>query len=233
MSFKKIALSVVCTLMMAMVISTVTASAEETNNNINNYSEYITMSPASPAEQAVSVCTTSYVPTVEEQYVQVIQPETCLPVVTAAPVKEEIEGVEYGSDSSDEESYTKAELRLMSSIIYCEAGGESYAGKLAVGIVVMNRVSSSSFPDTIHGVIYQRRQFSPVRNGALRRALANYDAGKFTSKQEKASIKAAKAALTGAKAVQHKGKKKSISKYKFFSRYIPRAKYKIGGHMFK
>lgn len=55
----------------------------------------------------------------------------------------------------------------MASIINCEAGSEPYQGKVAVGIVVMNRVSSKSFPNSIKGVIYQKGQFSPVRNGSL------------------------------------------------------------------
>ena len=67
--------------------------------------------------------------------------------------------------TSSKKSYKKSDLRLMASIINCEAGGESYQGKLAVGIVVMNRVSSKAFPNTIRKVIYQRGQFSPVRNG--------------------------------------------------------------------
>ena len=47
----------------------------------------------------------------------------------------------------------------MSSIIYSEAGDQSYAGKKAVGIVIANRVSSRSYPNTLSGVIYQPGQF--------------------------------------------------------------------------
>jgi len=54
---------------------------------------------------------------------------------------------------------------LLAAIIECEAGGEIYEGKLAVGSVVMNRVASSSFPNTVVGVIYQSGQFSPVASG--------------------------------------------------------------------
>lgn len=63
--------------------------------------------------------------------------------------------------------YTEADLKLMAAIIQAEAGGESYAGKLAVGTVVMNRVMSSKFPNTLSGVIYQTNQFQPVRDGHL------------------------------------------------------------------
>ncbi len=49
----------------------------------------------------------------------------------------------------------------------CEAWGEPYDGKLAVGSVIMNRVRSSYFPNTVSGVIYQGGQFSPVASGRL------------------------------------------------------------------
>ena len=61
---------------------------------------------------------------------------------------------------------------LLASIIYCEAGGEPYEGKLAVGAVVINRVLSSRYPNTISGVIYQPYQFSPVGSGRFALALA-------------------------------------------------------------
>ena len=131
-------------------------------------------------------------------------------------------------------SYTKAELRLMSSIIFCEANIEPYAGKLAVGIVVMNRVASKDFANSVKGVIYERGQFSPVRNGALKRALARYDAGKFTSKNEKQCIKAAKLALEGKKTVTLSGVKRiNMKSYHFFSVYLRGARLKIKGHRFK
>ena len=61
---------------------------------------------------------------------------------------------------------------LLANLIYCEAGGEPYAGQLAVGAVVINRVLSSVDPDTVTGVIYQQSQFSPVASGRLALALA-------------------------------------------------------------
>ena len=48
---------------------------------------------------------------------------------------------------------------LLANLIYCEAGGESYSGQVAVGSVVINRVLSSVYPDTVTGVIYQSGQF--------------------------------------------------------------------------
>lgn len=58
-----------------------------------------------------------------------------------------------------------SDVAMLAALIQCEAGGESYEGKLAVGSVVMNRVDSSYFPDTVVGVIYQSGQFSPVASG--------------------------------------------------------------------
>lgn len=135
-----------------------------------------------------------------------------------------------------EKSYTASELRYMTSIIYCEARGESYAGKKAVGIVVMNRVRSKKFPDSVKGVIYQRGQFSPVRNGALNSALRLYDKQKKNGKFKgtmKSCMKAAKAALKGSTTVKVSGRNKQMKKYLFFSRYIPNAKYSLGAHQFK
>lgn len=130
-------------------------------------------------------------------------------------------------------AYNKADLRLLSSIIYCEARGESYAGKLAVGIVVMNRKRSSQFPNTVKGVIYQKRQFQPTRNEALKKALARYDAGKFKSSAEKQCIKAAKEALDGTKKVVYKSKTINLKSYYFFSRYLKGCRVRIGHHQFK
>lgn len=70
-------------------------------------------------------------------------------------------------------SYAGGDRDLLAAIIYCEAGNQSYEGQLAVGAVVMNRVRSSVFPDSIVGVIYQNKQFSPVASGRLALALAN------------------------------------------------------------
>lgn len=58
-----------------------------------------------------------------------------------------------------------SDLQLLAAIIECEAGGESYTGKIAVGNVVLNRVASSRFPNNIVDVLYQRSQFTPVTSG--------------------------------------------------------------------
>lgn len=107
------------------------------------------------------------------------------------------------------------DLTLLSAIIFCEAGGESYAGQVAVGAVVMNRLKSGSFPNTISGVVYQSGQFSPVANGALSRALANGNYANCTS--------AAQAALAGSD---------NTGGAKFFHRVNGDAGLVIGNHVF-
>ena len=71
-----------------------------------------------------------------------------------------------------EVQFAEGDRYLLANLIYCEAGGEPYAGQLAVGAVVVNRVLSSVYPDTVTGVIYQNKQFSPVGSGRLALALA-------------------------------------------------------------
>ena len=79
---------------------------------------------------------------------------------------------ETPSDPEPEQPATAEDLELLAAIIQCEADGEPYEGKLAVGSVVMNRVHSSSFPNTVMGVIYQPGQFSPVASGRFASRLA-------------------------------------------------------------
>lgn len=71
-----------------------------------------------------------------------------------------------------EVEFADGDRYLLANLIYCEAGAEPYDGKVAVGSVVINRVLSSVYPDTVVGVIYQKGQFSPVASGRLALALA-------------------------------------------------------------
>lgn len=59
----------------------------------------------------------------------------------------------------------KEEMDIMARTIYSEARGESYTGQVAVGAVVMNRIRSPQFPDTIRGVVFQPRAFTAVDDG--------------------------------------------------------------------
>ncbi len=64
-------------------------------------------------------------------------------------------------------SYSDSDINLLTKLIYGEARGESYVGQVAVGAVVMNRIKSSSFPNTMSGVIYQKYAFTAVSDGQI------------------------------------------------------------------
>ena len=78
-----------------------------------------------------------------------------------------LEGNKGGSGSGSSSSYTNSDLYLLAKCIYAEARGESYTGQVAVGAVILNRVASSAFPNTIAGVIYQRHAFTAVSDGQI------------------------------------------------------------------
>lgn len=61
---------------------------------------------------------------------------------------------------------------LLAALIQCEAGNQPYEGQLAVGAVVMNRLRSGAYPNTINGVIYASGQFTPALNGKVDRTIA-------------------------------------------------------------
>ena len=64
-------------------------------------------------------------------------------------------------------AYQEDVLYWLSHIIYAESGNQSLEGKIAVGNVVLNRVHSAKFPNTVYEVIFQRGQFTPVSNGSI------------------------------------------------------------------
>ena len=71
------------------------------------------------------------------------------------------------SGSSSSSSSNSSNVNLLARLIYGEARGEPYTGQVAVGAVVMNRVKSSSFPNTVSGVIYQSGAFDAVKDGQI------------------------------------------------------------------
>lgn len=102
-----------------------------------------------------------------------VTPETSAPE-TSAPETEYVEQTEeYVEETESSSSAGTDDTNLLAALIYCEAGNQSYEGMVAVGAVVMNRVASASFPNTISEVIYQSGQFTPASSGALASALAN------------------------------------------------------------
>lgn len=129
--------------------------------------------------------------------------------------------------------YTENDVKHMAAIIFCEAGNQSYAGKVAVGCVVMNRVQSPKFPNTVLKVIKQPYQFSPVRQGKFSREVKKVEGGKYSKGVRRQCMKAAQEVLEGQRNVTYKGRKLSMKKYHFFNGRLSSPKLKIGGHQFK
>jgi N-acetylmuramoyl-L-alanine amidase len=71
------------------------------------------------------------------------------------------------STASSSATIISADHRLLSKLVYAEARGETYKGQVAVAAVVLNRVQSSHFPNTVSGVVYQAGAFSCVSNGSI------------------------------------------------------------------
>ena len=80
--------------------------------------------------------------------------------------------------------------KLLASIIYCEAGNQSFTGQVAVGAVVLNRMANEAYPDTMEEVIYQPGQFCPAGSGWLDRV-------RSTDGYTESAMQAAEAALAG------------------------------------
>lgn len=107
------------------------------------------------------------------------------------------------------------ELRLLAALIYCEAGNQSYEGKVGVGAVVMNRVKSPAYPNTIYSVIYASGQFTPAMSGKVAKV---YESGAPDS-----CYQAAAAAING---------ETTVGGATHFRRNNGRAGIVIGAHVF-
>lgn len=86
---------------------------------------------------------------------------------TAKAMGISLSGGTQSSGTTTANNVNNSDLYLLSCCIYGEARGESYTGKVAVGAVILNRVASSSFPNTISGVIYQNGAFTCVSDGQI------------------------------------------------------------------
>ena len=87
--------------------------------------------------------------------------------------------------STTTSGYSSSDINLLAKCVYAEARGEPYTGQVAVAAVVLNRVKSASFPNTISGVIYQPYAFTSVSDGQIN----------YTPNQS--AINAAKDAMNG------------------------------------
>ncbi len=139
--------------------SKVTSLVNRTQSDISEYSEQIT-----DAEEAALAYEAEMKKKEEDiQYLQKkLAEEKRLSQLAANSTRRDISDIVF----------EEGDRYLLANLIYCEAGGEPYEGQVAVGAVVINRVLSSVFPDTVVGVIYANKQFSPVASGRLALALA-------------------------------------------------------------
>ena len=146
------------------------------------------------------------------------------PIIEPIVIQEE-------EEKEDIKTVDEEDLRLLSSIIFAEAGNQCYAGKLGVGIVVMNRVKSEDFPNTIKEVIYQKKpvQFSPTKNGSYEEALELYD----NNEMPEDCILAALSAMDDVTIVEYKSNKYDLKDYLYFGRKTKGYKLQIGLHQFK
>ena len=129
------------------------------------------------------------------------------PIAEANPVNEPAEATiaviekacEEGRKTVEKQKKKAAEFeaskKLLAALIFCEAGNQPYKGQVAVGAVVMNRIASGKYPNSMKAVIYQRGQFGPDATGKLDRVLRN---GSYTA----TNLQAAEDALNGVDPVE-------------------------------
>ena len=77
------------------------------------------------------------------------------------------QALQGANSSSSANGYTNSEVYLLAKTIYAEGRGEPYVGQVAIGAVIMNRIRSAAFPNTISGVVYQRGAFTAVDDGQI------------------------------------------------------------------
>ena len=171
---------------------------------------------AKAAEEAARIEAEAQAKAAAEEAAQLAAQAQAKAAEEAARIEAEAQQAALAAQAAQTAAISAEELKLLANIIYCEAGSESYVGKVAVGNVIMNRVKSASQPNTITEVVYAKGQFSPVRNGSLQRALSS-------DKADAACYQAAIEALAGAQPVGGK---------LFFRRNNGRSGQVIGHHVF-
>lgn len=82
-------------------------------------------------------------------------------------VQDEIKKPDFDSEQNIDINIDSINVDLLARAIYAEARGESFEGQIAVGAVIVNRMESPKFPNTIESVLYQPNQFKCVENGAI------------------------------------------------------------------
>lgn len=182
----------------------VTQSVNKTKNSIAGYSSQIAAAEAQADELAAQI-------EAQNQNIAALQKQ----------LEEEMAKSRLAANSTwrdiSEVTFGEGDRYLLANLIYCEAGNQPYEGQVAVGSVVINRVLSSVYPNTVSSVIYQYKQFSPVLDGHLALALAG-------NRATAACYKAADEAMAGYT---------NVGRCVYFRTPIPGLTgIQIGGHIF-
>lgn len=93
------------------------------------------------------------------------------PIIPPTPDPQPPSGDSDGNSGNSGVGYTASDVELLAALIECEAGYSNYAGMLAVGSVVVNRMKHHKFPNTLYGVVYHPGQFPPAHDGKVDRVL--------------------------------------------------------------
>lgn len=184
--------------------SKISTSVANTKNGIAGYSSQIAAAEAQADALSEQIAA-------QEQNISALQKQ----------LEEEIAKSRLAKNSKwrniSEVTFTEEDRYLLANLIYCEAGNQPYEGQVAVGAVVINRVLSSVYPNTVSGVIYQYKQFAPVLDGHLALALAE-------DRATAACYKAADEAMSGYT---------NVGQCVYFRTPIPGLTgIQIGGHIF-
>ena len=186
---RRVLLSLYAAAASAMLLTGFTSLAAETGRNAEqktyiqkelfqwNFAETvgeISGEAAQDTKEAVQAAHTAYLIKVEEEKKAAEEARRLAEEQAAAEARAAEEAAAaQAAAKAQAASVSASELDLLAALIYCEAGNQPYEGQVAVGAVVMNRVRSGSYPNTITEVIYQSGQFGPAMTGWLDSVLAS------------------------------------------------------------
>ncbi|WP_456081368.1 cell wall hydrolase [Mediterraneibacter sp.] len=155
----------------AVILTGFTSYAAEQNAQIN---EKLSLVRGEEIQWGVSeIVQNAQKTTVEETLAAVNEAKAAYEAKLEEERKAAEEAERIAREQAEKAATLQAEKELLASLIFCEAGNQPYEGQIAVGAVVLNRVKSSVYPNSVSEVIYQSGQFSPAMSGWLDRVRAN------------------------------------------------------------
>ena len=191
---KRVLLSLVliCCIFCTSEFSTLAADTQSEARPIETINHEITISPLAETMEQIPVVAEKVAKLAAEEAAKEAAAKEKAAKEKAAKEKaaKEKAAKKLAATKNKKTKSTVSERKLLAALIYCEAGNQPHKGKVAVGAVVLNRMKSKSYPNTMKKVIYQRVQFGPAITGKLDRVLA-------ANQIPKACYKAADDALAG------------------------------------